>query len=142
MNKFEPKTFSEMFKEYSERRMEKMRNPVWGEWTFDYKTGCLCFRIDGTDDDYHICLSKINQSSQILDWIFQLNAKTWATPQIMKDLLEAMEFLLNPQANYCSFGINKPCDAKTVIPQKPEGLEQIHPVRIYNNGEEVENEGR
>lgn len=120
MNKLIVKNLNELMQEHQATVIERLKNPVWGEWTYDYSSKCLCFRIRGDSEDYYIPLGKINKSSQILDWIFQLNAKTWATPEVMKDLLEALDFLLKPQANYCSFGTDKSCESETILPSKFE----------------------
>lgn len=120
MNEYEFLSISEMADKFHAGVKEKLLNPVWGEWTYDYKTRCLCFRMDGDEDDYHINLSEIKVSSQILDWIFQLHCKIWMTDEAMRDLLEALRFLLNPQANYCSCGAELACDANTLLPKKPE----------------------
>lgn len=53
---------------------------------------------------YEIDLDRCQSSAAILDWIFQINGKTWTTPETMKDLLDLIEEVLNPQAYFCSWG--------------------------------------
>jgi hypothetical protein len=38
----------------------------------------------------------------MLDWIFQISNKTWATPDVAKDMLTAFEHIFRPQRNLCS----------------------------------------
>ena len=56
---------------------------------------------------YEIDLEGIRQSSGLLDWIFQIGGKTWATARVTKDLLNALDSIFHPQANFCSGGGNK-----------------------------------
>ena len=46
-------------------------------------------------------------SAQCLDWIFQVVNKTWATPQIIFDLIISINVLVKPQQTLCSFGKEK-----------------------------------
>lgn len=123
--KFKCYTMQDLADLHDNHMSEKLNKPVWGKWTYDYDTECLCYNLCGKDDDYHFSLGNIKRSSQILDWIFQLNNKIWMSSQDMKDLIEALDFLLHPQAAYCSFGQDKICEAKTLLPKKPEGYVQI-----------------
>jgi hypothetical protein len=43
----------------------------------------------------------------MLDWVFQIQGKGWATLEVMFDLLRAFNDLFRPQANLCSGGGNK-----------------------------------
>jgi hypothetical protein len=47
-------------------------------------------------------LSRCRTSAELLDWIYQVCQKTWATDAILAGLIRALE--LNPQATFCSFG--------------------------------------
>jgi hypothetical protein len=48
----------------------------------------------------------------MLDWIFQIRKKAWATNKIMGDLLTAFEDIFRPQALRCSGGHDKKLHAK------------------------------
>jgi hypothetical protein len=54
---------------------------------------------------YEVDLESINQSSALLDWIFQIGGKTWATARVTKDLLNALDDILHPQRYLCSGGL-------------------------------------
>ena len=62
---------------------------------------------------YEIDLETIRDSAEMLDWIFQLEHKTWATERDLADLLSALDDIFNPQANLCSVG-----KSKTIEPMK------------------------
>jgi hypothetical protein len=97
----------------------------WGSWTLDTERICLVYRAFSVDlgngsgrtagvppytaywGDYEIDIEVIRQSSQVLDWIFQIRGKGWATARVMKDLIEAFDDILYPQQNLCSNGCNK-----------------------------------
>ena len=78
----------------------------WGDWIFDDRRLTLtCYGCYAhPDNGYEIDLEEIDCSAEMLDTIFQIRNKNWATPQRLKDLLDALHALLRPQANYCSFG--------------------------------------
>jgi len=79
----------------------------WGKWEFDAKRLCLVF----DDGRYEIDLEKITSSAPMLDWIFQVNMKAWASRKDVGDLIEAFDDLLRPQANLCSMGTDRQLDA-------------------------------
>lgn len=56
---------------------------------------------------YEIDVEAIRQSSGMLDWIFQIGGKTWATARVTKDLINAFDSVFHPQHNLCSGGSNK-----------------------------------
>lgn len=70
----------------------------WGAWVFNPKNYTLGHATEG----YEIDLDEINSSAAMLDWIFQILGKKWATAKVMHDLLQALDDILGPQANYCS----------------------------------------
>ena len=73
----------------------------WEEWQFD-PVG-LTLACDG----YEIDLEEIASSAAILDWVFQVAAKAWATPQVIADLMAALDEVLQPQANFCPGGMER-----------------------------------
>jgi hypothetical protein len=72
------------------------------EWRYE-RNRSLNHRRTG----YCVDLDECNSSAEVLDWIFQIFKKTWCTEKTIRDLLLQMEKHLNPQANLCSFGIER-----------------------------------
>ena len=63
-----------------------------------------------------IDLEKIKTSASMLDWIFQLHAKTWTPDESMADLLMFFYVLFHPQSTLCSMGNERgPINPKAVI---------------------------
>jgi hypothetical protein len=89
----------------------------WGSWTLDAERFCLVFdarpmwRGRGRDrylrylGHYEIDLELIWNSAALLDWIFQIRGKGWATSSVQRDLLNAFHDVLDPQASLCSGAI-------------------------------------
>jgi hypothetical protein len=75
----------------------------WGPWKLN-KRGLYLAYASGTWDEYRIGLDRCLSSAQVLDWLAQINAKTWATPYIVGCLMAAFHNTLGPQATLCSFG--------------------------------------
>ena|SRR5258707_10085653 len=85
----------------------------WKKWVFDAERLCLVFegrptvRGEGANQytgffgSYEIDLELIRQSSQLLDWIFQVGHHR------LPGLLDAFYSIFNPQRNLCSGGANK-----------------------------------
>jgi len=73
----------------------------WGPWRFDTPRLCLVHE----QISYEIDLERINSCAEMLDWIFQIQGKV--------EIYEAAEVpaafadIFKPQANCCSFGIEK-----------------------------------
>jgi hypothetical protein len=86
----------------------------WGDWSLDTGNWTLTFR-DGTRDEYWINLREIHDSASMLDWIFQVRVKQWATSEIVGDLASAFEDVFNPQANLCSGGFNKEINSEQFL---------------------------
>tara|TARA_R100000655_G_scaffold64935_1_gene103438 strand:+ start:120 stop:779 length:660 start_codon:yes stop_codon:yes gene_type:complete len=74
----------------------------WGDWYFDKSNLTLTF----LPMSYEIDLARINSCASMLDWIFQLNGKKYSQ-DCVKDLINAFGRIFEPQANCCSFEINK-----------------------------------
>ena len=70
----------------------------WGSWKFYADSRELVH----SGSAYRIPVDEIHSSAALVDWIFQIQAKEWATPSMMYDLLAAFHDILHPQANYCS----------------------------------------
>ena len=70
----------------------------WGTWEFD--PGALSLSLQATG--YRISLKDIKSSACMLDYIFELNAKPWATNEITRNLLNAFQDLFDPRMTLCS----------------------------------------
>lgn len=86
------------------------RSTPFGPWKFFPDNLTLVHSPTG----YEIDLEEIDTSAQMLDWIFQVQNKTWATPDVLYGLLAAFRTVMNPQANYCSMGCDKPASGSDV----------------------------
>ena len=75
----------------------------YGPWKFDDKN----LTLTHSHTDYEIDVEEWKTSAEVLDWIFQIQAKSWNDPVTMKGLIDAIEEIINPQANLCSFGTEK-----------------------------------
>ena len=53
---------------------------------------------------YEIDLERIGSSAAMLDWIFQIRGKAWATSTVLRDLLNAFHDVSGPQSSLCSLG--------------------------------------
>ncbi len=53
---------------------------------------------------YEIDLERCLTSAKVLDWIFQIAGKTWATETVVAGLIHAFEDVLHPQSHLCSGG--------------------------------------
>lgn len=70
----------------------------WGDWKLTADRGALEYEPNG----YYIEFYRMRTSAAVLDWIFQIEGKSWATPQVMADLLCAIRETVDPQATLCS----------------------------------------
>ena len=109
--------WSEIWSKYEEQASFK-----WGGWYFGKKhlTLDLLDTPEGSyshkDPFYQIDLEQINSSSQMLDWIFQVNGKVSKMYglSVCQDLINAFEEIFRPQKNCCSMGINKKFDGSKI----------------------------
>ena len=92
----------------------------WGQWFLDVERLTLVFdawkeeRGDGSGRTegvpkytgcfgrYEVDLETIRHSAGMLDWVFQISKKGWATRAVTKDLLNALDSIFHPQENLCS----------------------------------------
>ena len=81
---------------------------TWGKWKLN--TGL--YTLTHADFEFEIRLDEISSCAEMLDWIFQLRAKTWITNEDMGDLTQAFDDIFQPQATMCSGGREKTFDAR------------------------------
>ena len=60
---------------------------------------------------YEIDLERMNSSGEVLDMIVQIASKTWATNEMIGELVKKLDNILNIQGNICTFGSNKTFDS-------------------------------
>ena len=66
-------------------------------------------REDWRRIDFELC----NSSAQILDWIFHYQGRI--TSEELGDMIEALQAILHPMANYCSNGVDKKADGLSLL---------------------------
>ncbi len=93
----------------------------WGNWRLDAERLCLVFEQDRWT--YEVDIERINNSAQMLDWIYQVKQKGWASPTVLCDLLNSLHDLFNPQANLCSYGGDKKINATEFLKAKIAGTQ-------------------
>ena len=82
----------------------------------DFRT----WKLDGDElvlkrrEWYRIALDDCGRCSEVLDWIFHYRAKD-LTPLEIADMLEALEIILRPRQNLCSFGQDIKADGKALV---------------------------
>jgi hypothetical protein len=94
-------------------RFQRYGSPVpllngrkWGNWRLDAERLCLEFLTHGTVT-YEIDIERIQSSAGVLDWIFQINQKSWASDKDIADLVQAFDDIFDPQQYLCSFHSEK-----------------------------------
>lgn len=117
----EIKTMADLERERVQWNNAKRENPVWGDWRFLPRSLELELRRNGREI-YSIDLERMSDSAGILDWIFQVRGKNadWrqegrndprdVSDKDLADLLDALCWLIDPQANLCSCGENRTID--------------------------------
>jgi hypothetical protein len=81
----------------------------WGKWEFDAEGLVLKYGEDGRNE-YEVDLGSITSSAEMLEWIFQVSVKTWASREDIGNLVRALGNLPCPQANLGSGGSDKQFD--------------------------------
>jgi hypothetical protein len=90
-----------------------------GIWRFDYKRRVLAYFNERGHWQYEIDLDRCTTSAQVLDWIFQIVQKSWATDRVLSALLHALNAILHPQSTLCGCGHEHgPIDIGAVLQQE------------------------
>ncbi len=100
-----------------------MHGRRWGVWHLDTERLTLDYKPDGVWR-YELDLERNHDSASILDFIFQVRQKGWATPTVLADLLNAIQDIFHPQPNLCSCGRNKQVSAEFAA-GRVEAVEQL-----------------
>src|ERR1700719_553472 len=93
----------------------KIEAPVmrFGRWTFNRSRLTLTH-----EHRYEIDLEEMTCSAKMLDCIFQISAKGWASIDDLGQLLKALDEIFNPQATLCSFGVDHELDATAFLKRR------------------------
>jgi hypothetical protein len=83
----------------------------WGNWKLDAGTLTLV----SESPSYEIRLDEITDSAEMLDWIFQIQMKTWATNDVIGNLIRAFDDIFMPQGTLCGQGVGKTIDAEKFL---------------------------
>lgn len=86
----------------------------WGDWSLDTNTRQLVYN-DDEGNNYEVNVDEFTSSAPVLDWIFQLQGKTWMTPQGMGDMLAAIDGIFHVQSSFCSGGQDHKIDATACV---------------------------
>ena len=89
----------------------------WGPWHLIVDNLTLEIRRPNGTFRYGVDLEKCLTSAQTLDWIIQVAKKQWATDEIIGQLVKALDAILAPQSNLCSFG-----EPKVISPERLRDL--------------------
>jgi hypothetical protein len=65
---------------------------------------------------YQIPVDEMTNSASILDWIFQVQEKTWASSSDVGDLVGAIESILG--RGVAGGGVDRPIDPKVALSRK------------------------
>jgi hypothetical protein len=93
-----------------------LKKTQWGVWQLEKSNWTLVHTGEGSG--YDVDLEDMNTTGQMLDWIFQVSEKSWATRQDIGDLVEALDDIFNPQQYLCSGGANKTMNASEFLKQR------------------------
>ena len=119
-------------------RIERPRDGhAWGPWVYVKSNLTLIYAPADQHWSYEVDLERCNTSAQSLDWIFQVSNKHSRSAESVGHLIEALQDLLNPQANICSFGRDSQWSAAKYLlegsPDRP--LYTKHIDELFQNGQ-------
>jgi hypothetical protein len=81
----------------------------WGVWAFDIGELALVLK-DEESAPFSIPLRKVTSSACMLDFIFEVRSKKWATNEVVGDLITAFQELFDPHITLCGGGVDKKLD--------------------------------
>jgi len=86
---------------------------TFGKWTLNKASLTLDF-TGGIA--YQIPLDDMTDPAKILDWIYQIEEKTWASTEVIGELVEALAYYFG--RSVCGGGMASSIDAKGIIQQR------------------------
>jgi hypothetical protein len=96
--------------------MLSVNKTQWGVWRLERANLTLVHSGEGRS--YEVDLEAMNTTGQMLDWIFQVSGKSWATRQDVGELVQALDDIFHPQQNLCPGGATRKIDASDVVKQR------------------------
>lgn len=88
----------------------------WGVWRLENSRLIHYGEGEGHwSNRYSVNLEAMNTAAQMLDWIFQVSSKTWATREDVGNLIEALDDIFGPQGSLCSGGMGETVNAAEVL---------------------------
>jgi hypothetical protein len=98
----------------------------WGHWTLDAKSRSLVIttvnQYGVSSPTYSINLESMNSSASVLDWIAQLNEKTWASREDIGNLVKAIDDIFDLHS-FCGMGQDRNINAKRLLDERYRGHE-------------------
>ena len=88
----------------------------WGPWRYNADTLEIAYYDKDGKYRYGVDLRRCNSSAEVLDWIFQLDAKNWCGYECTGYLVQAIRDLLG--RDFCSGGEDKSFDAVAYLRRK------------------------
>ena len=77
-------------------RMRRLREVLANNvWYYDPVSFTLNYEIPDSAAVYQVLMETIYNSDKVLDWLAQVNSKTWATPQVVGDLVIILDEVVN-----------------------------------------------
>jgi hypothetical protein len=98
-----------------------MNKTTWGDWELDKEALVLRHK----EILYEIYLDECNSCAQILDWIIQVSQKTWATNDVIGELVRGLDDILDIQGNFCGGGQSREANGKEIAKAYIERLRSI-----------------
>lgn len=90
---------------------------TWGDWQFNTSNACLEYTDPHTRQMiYQVPVDEMDTSARILDWIFQIEEKTWADRTVVGDFVTATRSILG--RHVAGSGIDSPIDPKRILTAK------------------------
>ncbi len=68
----------------------------WGGWRYRKDSGTLEYQ----ECDPHFDVAGTSDASHALSQLFVINKQQWITAEVIRDLLRALEYLLDPNNDY------------------------------------------
>ena len=88
----------------------------WGNWDLNVGNACLEFNDPQMGMIYQIPVDEISTSAEVLDWIYQVEEKTWASDVDVGHLVSAMREILG--RGIAGGGLDNPVDAKSILSRR------------------------
>ena len=91
-------------------RPEIVEGYWWGPWKLEGRDALFCYDPEGKSINplFWINLENMNCSAEVLNCVFGVIAKAWATPDVISNLVWALEDILSPRQNICPGGSDVP----------------------------------